>query len=89
MEESAKEIDLLKTANSSALPVIQYREIEESGLWCACMATKLFQSCLTRNPMDHRLPGSSVHMVLQAEIADPGIKPVSYISCVGWLVLYC
>jgi hypothetical protein len=32
MEESAKEIDLLKTANSSALPVIQYREIEESGL---------------------------------------------------------
>ena len=39
--------------------------------------------------MDHRLPGSSVHRVIQAEIADPGIKPVSYISCVRWLVLYC
>ena len=89
MGESPKEIDLLKTAYSSALPVIQFREIEGSGLWRACMPTKLLQSCLTRNPMDHRLPGSSVHGVLLAEIPDPGIKPVSYISCIGRLVLYC
>ena len=89
MGESPKEIDLLKTANSSTLTVIQFREIEGSGLWCACMPTKLLQSCLTRNPMDHKLPGSSVHGVLLAEIPDPGIKPVSYISCIGWLVLYC
>ena len=52
--------------------------------------------CLTPcNPMDHRLPGSSVHKILQAiiwsgwqcpppeDLPDPGTEPVSHISCLA------
>ena len=44
--------------------------------------------------MDYSLPGSSVHGILQARILewgcpppgdlpDPGIKPMSHVSCIG------
>ena len=36
-----------------------------------CVCAKSFQSCLTLcNPMDHNLPGSSVHGILQARILE-------------------
>ena len=53
------------------------------------MHAKSLQSCLTLcNPMDYRLPGSTVHGIFQARISrlpfpspgdlpDPGIKPTS------------
>ena len=56
------------------------------------MHAQLLQSCLTLcDPMDHNLPGFSVHRVLQQEywsglpypprdFPDPGIKPVSLLS---------
>ena len=58
-------------------------------LCCCCWAAK---SCLTFNPMDYSLPGSSVHGIFQAtilgwvaipssgDLCDPGIKP--------WWILY-
>ena len=55
-----------------------------------CVCAKLLQSCLTLgDPMDCKLPGSSVHGILQARILawvaisfsrdlfNPGIKPGS------------
>ena len=55
-----------------------------------CMRAKSLQSCLTPcSPMDHSLPGSSLHGILQARILewvaipfsrdlpDPGIEPES------------
>ena len=60
-------------------------------MWC--MHAKLLQSCPTIcNPMDSRLPGSSVHGILQARILEwvaisfsrescnPGIEPGSLMS---------
>jgi len=51
--------------------------------------------------MDHGLPGSSVHGILQTRIVEwvailppvdfpnTGSKPqISYISCIGWQVLH-
>ena len=61
-----------------------------------CMCGKSLQLCTTLfDPMDHSLPGSSVHGILQARILewvatpgrssfkdlpDPGIKPVFRLS---------
>ena len=60
---------------------------------CVCVCVKLLQSCLTLcDPMNCSLPGSSVHVILQARILewvampscrglpDPGIKPTSLMS---------
>ena len=63
---------------------------------CMCMCGKSLQLCTTLcDPMDHSLPGSSVHRILQARILewvatpgrssfrdllDPGIKPVFRLS---------
>ena len=45
-----------------------YRKISNIFL-CLCMCAKSLQSCLTLcDPMDHNLPGSSVHGILQARI---------------------
>ena len=64
-----------------------------------CAVCLVAQSCLTLyDPLDCSPPGSSVHGILQARILEwvamlssrassqPGIKPVSYIPCVGWQV---
>ena len=70
--------------------------------WYACMSGKSLLSCLTLcGAMDHGLPGSSVHGILQARILEwvamsssrrssltQGRTPVSYISCVDRWVLY-
>ena len=38
---------------------------------CACMHAKSLQSCLTLcDPLDHSLPGSSVHGILQERIPE-------------------
>ena len=69
---------------------------------CACMHAKSLQSCLTLcDPMDHSLPGSSVHGILQERIPEwvaiffsrgvfpaPGSSPHLFISCSGRQVLY-
>ena len=61
------------------------------------MSAQLLQSCLTLcDPMDCSPPGSSVHGILQArvlewvvlflspgDLPDPGMEPVSYVSCIG------
>ena len=66
------------------------------------MCAKLLQSCLTLcDPMDCRLPGSSVHGILQAGILEWVAMPssggsfpprdqthVSCISCIGRRILY-
>ena len=72
-------------------------------LWaCLCVHAKLLQSCPTLcNAMDYSLPGSSVHGILQARILEWVALPssggssqprdrthVSYVSCIGRLVLY-
>ena len=41
-----------------------------------CMHAKLLQSCLC-NPMDHILPGSSVHGILQARVLERVAMPSS------------
>ena len=56
---------------------------------------KLLQSCLTLcDPMDHSLPGSSVHGILQARILEWVVMPssrgsslprVSMVSCVSFI----
>ena len=61
----------------------------------------MLQSCSTLcHPRDCSLPGSSVHGMLQARIlewlpcpppgdlSNPGIKPMSYVSCTGRWVLF-
>ena len=68
-----------------------------------CMLhAELLRSCLTLcNPVDYRLPGSSVHGILQARIPDWVAIPssrgsswprdwthASYVSCIGRQVLY-
>ena len=67
---------------------------------CACV--KWLQSCPTLcNPMNHSLPGSSVHGILQASILEwvamPSSRgssqprdrtPVSYVCCIDRQVLY-
>ena len=64
--------------------------------------TKMFQSCLTLcNPIDCKLPGSSVHGILQTRILEWVAMPssretswprdrarVSYVSYIGECVLY-
>ena len=72
-------------------------------LWaCLCVHAKLLQSCPTLcNAMDYSLPGSSVHGILQARRLEWVALPssggssqprdrthVSYVSCIGRLVLY-
>ena len=66
------------------------------------MRTKSLQSCLTLcDPMDHSLPGSSVHGIFQARILEwvtisssrGSSQPrdqtcISYASCVDRWVLY-
>ena len=46
------------------------------GLWCtvyAAAAAKSLQSCPTLcDPMDHRLPGSSIHRIFQARVLEWG-----------------
>ena len=77
-------------------------EIELLRCLVACVHVKLLQSCLTLyDPMDHSLPGSSVHGILQARIlawvAMPSsrgssqprdLTHVPYVSCIGRQVLY-
>ena len=71
---------------------------QEDVLCC----TKLLQLCLTLwDPVDHSLPGSSVHRILQARILEWVAVPfsrgssqardrtrISYVSCTGRQVLY-
>ena len=46
-------------------------EIELLRCLVACVHVKLLQSCLTLyDPMDHSLPGSSVHGILQARVLE-------------------
>ena len=46
----------------------------------ACVCAKSLQSCLTLcYPMDHSLPGSSVHGILQARILEWVAMPFSNI----------
>ena len=63
------------------------------------MLAKLLQSCLTLcNPLDHSLPGSSVHGILQASILEwvalsssgesSGPRDRARVSCLGSQVLY-
>ena len=68
----------------------------------AAAAAKSLQSCPTLcDPMDHRLPGSSVHGILQAKMLEwvamstsrQSFQPrdqnrISYVSCIGRRVLY-
>ena len=68
----------------------------------ARLHAKLLQSCLTPcNPVDHSLPGSSVHGILQSRILEWVAIPffrgssrlrnwtrISYVACVGSQVLY-
>ena len=71
----------------------------KTGYVCTC--AKSLQSCPTLcNAMDHSLPGSSVHGILQARILEgvpcpirkdlpnPGIEPVSLVSpaLAGWFL---
>ena len=69
---------------------------------CVCVCVKSLQSCPTLyNPKDYRLPGSSVHRILQARILEWVAVPssrgssrprdrncISYISCIGRKALY-
>ena len=73
--------------------------IDQEDVLCC---TKLLQLCLTLwDPMDHSLPGSSVHRILQARILEWVAVPfsrrssqardrtrISYVSCIGRQVLY-
>ena len=67
----------------------------------AAAAAKPLQSCPTLcDPIDGSPPGSPIPGILQArtlewvampfsgDLLDPGIKPISYISCIGRWVLY-
>ena len=79
-------------------PVVMYRYKK----WIIKKAAKTLQSCLTLcNPVDFSLLGSSVHGILQARIPEwvaisfyrGTFRPkdqthVSYVSCIGRLVLY-
>ena len=69
-------------------------------LSCLCMRAKSVQSCPTLySPMDYSLPGSSIHGIFQVRIvewvampsskgsSDPGIKPMSQVSCISRWVL--
>ena len=65
--------------------------------WTLCRRAKLLYSCLILcNPLDNRLPGSSVHGILQARILEWIAMPSSrgssqprdqtrvfYVSCIG------
>ena len=42
-----------------------------------CVCAKSLQSCLTRNPVDRSLPGSSVHGILQVRILEWVVMPPS------------
>ena len=45
---------------------------------CVCMRAKSLQSCPTLwDPMDYSLPGSSVHVILQAELLEWVAMPSS------------
>ena len=49
---------------------------------CVCVCTKSLQLCHTLcNPMDHSLPGSSNHGILQVRILEWVTMPSSRVSC--------
>ena len=63
---------------------------------CACQVISVVSNC---DPMDHNLPDTSVHGILQARILEwvslpfqesfhPRETRVSYVSCIGKQVLY-
>ena len=68
----------------------------------ACVHAKALQSCLILcDPMDYSLPGSSVHGIFQARMLEWVAMPSSrgsfqprdqtrpsYVSYIGWWVLY-
>ena len=70
--------------------------------WFVCVRARLFWMCPTLcDPMDCSLPVSSVHGILQARILESVVMPsfrgssqprdrthISYVSCIGRLVLY-
>ena len=46
--------------------------------------SEVAQSCLTlRNPMDHSLPGSSIHGIFQARVLEWGAIAFSNITSLG------
>ena len=69
---------------------------------CVCVCAKLLQSCLTLcDPMDCSPPGSSVSGILRARILEWVVTPssrgsshprdqtiISYVSYIGWQILY-
>ena len=75
---------------------------QEAPTYHMCMHAKLLQSCPTLcDPIDCSPPGSSVRRILQARILEWVVMPssrgssrprdrtyVSYMSCIGWQVLY-
>ena len=92
--------ELFKNINIQHAP--QSSEISISRTLCACVHAKLLPSHLTLcNPMNCSPPGSSVHGILQARplewVAMPSSRGsswprdrthISYISCIGWWILY-
>ena len=78
------------------------REDLKWSLAVSCVPAKSLQWCLTLcHPMDHSLPGFSVHGILQARILEWVAMPssrgssrsrvqtcISYIFCIGRRVLY-
>ena len=78
-----------------------YRKINNIFLGL-CMCAKSLQSCLTLcDPVDHSLPGSTVHGILQARILEWIAMPssrgssqlrdwtyTSFVSCIGRRFLY-
>ena len=67
---------------------------------CLCVHAKSLQSCPALwGPMDYSLPGSSVGFSRQEfwsglpcpsswDLPDPGIEPVTHVSCIGRQILY-
>ena len=78
-----------------------FTKVENNSTLCVCV--KLLQSCPTLcDPMDHSLPGSSVHEIFQAWIlkwvamtfSRGSSWPrdwtcISYLSCIGSQFLHC
>ena len=88
----APSLTLLPLPTNLTLPLPSGKNWRLLLFWyyCASVHTKPVQSCPTLcDPMDYRLPGSSVHWTFQARILsglrrpplrdllDPGIKPAS------------
>ena len=55
----------------SFLKVVAQKHLQKQALLFLCVCAQSLQSCPTLcNPMDHGLPGSSVHGILQARILE-------------------